>query len=373
MASGDDAIHGREREFACFDEVVAEVAAGGRRTLVVCGSAGIGKTTLVDALVRRARVAGLQPIEGHCLDIDAAVPLGPVIQALADLPSGPPTHARGPAAATDPPPSGISGTVGMVKESPFDRLRAELTRAARRRPVLLVVEDLHWADPSTQDFALALARSFREPLLLALTFRDDDLTRDHPFRRRLAELDGRLGVLRLDVGPLDAVATAALVQRHTAAPADPLVVAELGRRAQGNPLFIEAILADRGPGVPASLRDLLLTRVRALPEDARRLARAASVGGSMIDLPLLTEVVGLAGLTEERFDDGLRGLIDANVLDPRGDQLVFHHALIRDAVSGPAPERTGPPARHLRAADRRTGGPWFHSQHPRPEHPRPVA
>ncbi|MEO5745858.1 MAG: LuxR C-terminal-related transcriptional regulator, partial [Terracoccus sp.] len=179
---------------------------------------------------------------------------------------------------------------------------------------------------------LALARSFREPLLLALTFRDDDLTREHPFRRRLAELDGRVGVSRVDVGPLDAVATAALVQRATAATADPQVVAELGRRAQGNPLFIEAILADRGPGVPASLRDLLLTRVRALPEDARRLARAASVGGSMIDLPLLTEVVGLAGLTEERFDDGLRGLIDANVIDPRGDQLVFHHALIRAAV-----------------------------------------
>ncbi len=188
MASGDDAIHGREREFACFDEVVAEVAAGGRRTLVVCGSAGIGKTTLVDALVRRACAAGLAPLEGHCLDIDAAAPLRPVLHALADLPRGPPAHQRDPAAAAGLLPS---GTVGLSNESPFDQLRAELTRAARRRPVLLVIEDLHWADPSTQDFVLALARSFREPLLLALTFRDDDLTRDHPFRRRLAELDGR--------------------------------------------------------------------------------------------------------------------------------------------------------------------------------------
>ena len=329
MNSGDDFIYGRERELARFDEVVAEVTAGGRHTLVVCGSAGIGKTTLVDALVRRACAAGLAPLEGHCLDIDAAVPLGPVLSALADLPHEQPAGQRGLAVATGPELSGI------LNESPFDRLRAELTRAARRRPVLLVIEDLHWADPSTQDFVLALARSFREPLLLALTFRDDDLTREHPFRRRLAELDGRVGVSRLDVGPLDAVATAALVQRATAAPADPQVVVELGRRAEGNPLFIKAILADGGPGVPASLRDLLLTRVRSLPEDARRLARAASVGGTRIDLPLLTAVVGptgLTGLTEERFDDALRALIEANVIDQRGDQLVFHHALIRAAV-----------------------------------------
>ncbi|WP_175442305.1 AAA family ATPase, partial [Humibacillus sp. DSM 29435] len=326
MTSGDDAIYGRERELARFDEVVAEVAGGGRRTLVVCGSAGIGKTTLVDALVRRAHAAGLAPLEGHCLDIDAAVPLGPVLHALADLPPEQPAAQRSPTAATGPPPSVI------LNESTFDRLRAELTQAARRRPVLLVIEDLHWADPSTQDFVLALVRSFREPLLLALTFRDDDLTREHPFRRRLAELDGRVGVSRLDVGPLDAVATAALVQRRTAAPADPQVLVELGRRAQGNPLFIKAILADGGTGVPASLRDLLLTRVRTLPEDARQLARASSVGGNRIDLPLLTDMAGSAGLTEERFDDGLRALVDANVLDQRGDQLVFHHALIRDAV-----------------------------------------
>ncbi|MEO7059260.1 MAG: AAA family ATPase [Lapillicoccus sp.] len=336
MTSGDGAIYGRERELTRFDEVVAEVAAGGRWTLVVCGSAGIGKTTLVDALVRRASAAGLQPLEGHCLDIDAAVPLGPVLQALADLPRGPPAQHPRPAAVTDPPLAGTVGALGVANESPFDQLRADLTRAARRGPVLLVIEDLHWADQSTQDFVLALARSFREPLLLALTFRDDDLTRDHPFRRRLAEVDGRLGVSRLDVGPLDARATAALVERRTAVPADPLVVTELGRRAGGNPLFIEAILADGGPGVPASLRDLLLARVRALPGDARRLARAASVGGSRINLPLLTGVVGLLGVTEERFDDGLRALIDANVIDQRGDQradqLVFHHALIRDAV-----------------------------------------
>ena len=234
MSSGDDGIYGRERELARFDEVLAEVTAGGRHTLVVCGSAGIGKTTLIDALVRRACAAGLQPLEGHCLDIDAAVPLGPVLQALADLPRGQPDPRRSPADATEPPTNSTVATVNTIdtsNESSFDQLRAELTRAARRRPVLLVIEDLHWADTSTQDFVLALARSFREPLLLALTFRDDDLTRDHPFRRRLAELDGRMGASRLNVGPLDAHATAALVEQATAAPADPQVVTELGRRA----------------------------------------------------------------------------------------------------------------------------------------------
>ena len=315
MTGTDDTIHGRERELARVEEAVAEVSAGARVTLVVHGEAGIGKTTLVGAVSRRGIAAGLQVLEGHCVDIDSAIPLGPVLQALDGL------EQLG--ADPGPPPD------GMGNETSFDRLRAVLTVAARRRPVLLIIEDLHWADPSTQDFVLGLARSFREPLLLVLTVRDADVTDVDPLRRRLAELEGRVGVSRLDVGPLDPTAIRAMVEGRTSTRADPRLVADLCSRAEGNPLFIEAILADGGPGVPASLRDLLLLRTRALPADATRIVHAASVGGTRIDLPVLATVVDLP---TQRFDDGLRVLLAAHLIDQVGGGLRFHHALIRDAV-----------------------------------------
>src|SRR3954447_2547465 len=186
VPSGTSLLLGREREVAELDEALALAAQGTPQIVLVGGDAGIGKTTLVADVARRSADGGFTVATGHGLDIEAGISFAPVVEAVRSLLGGlDDLEAR---------PSARRMLTLLDPEVPrrvetfhaLDDLAATVLEAATAGPVLVVLEDMHWADRSTQDFAAVLSRTARGRLLFVLTFRSDELHRRHPFRRTLA-------------------------------------------------------------------------------------------------------------------------------------------------------------------------------------------
>jgi DNA-binding CsgD family transcriptional regulator len=297
--------------------------------VVVAGDAGVGKTTLVADLARRAEELGFSVGVGHCLDIEAGISFGPVIEAVTTLVAGiqdvdSRPLARRMRAFLDP-----ATTSSVEQRNLLEDLRLAVLEAAASGPVLLVLEDLHWADTSTRDLAVALSRTARGRLLFLLSVRTDDLHRRHPARTALAEIGRVTRGRRVELGPLDRASIAGIVASMSEARPDPALVRSVLERSEGNPLYAEEIVAAGSGAIPDQLSDLFLARVDALDDGPRELARTASVDGTRVDVDTLTEV---AGIEQVRLDEFLRILLDANVLRNAGDSLEFRHGLMREAV-----------------------------------------
>ena len=321
---------GRDEQIALVDELLRAVMAdadGGDalvRAALIGGDAGIGKTTLVDVLVERCAVLGLTCAVGHCLDLATSTPFGPVIEALRDVHNQLSIRSGATPARTKWLVSG-SGSMSASLESLLEA--SELL--GRQTPVVLVIEDLHWADASVRDFALALLRTCRTPLLLVLTFRADDVTSGHPLRAALVELTRSHRAVRIDLEGLHPPDAHELVVRRSGRAPDDDELATLLARSDGNPLYIEELVAAAEPGVPRLMRDLLFRHVERLAPRAALLARLASVGGSHIDLEVLQDA---SGLDQQMFTAAMAEMLEANVISRRGDRFAFRHALLREAV-----------------------------------------
>lgn len=212
--SGSPALLGRERERAELDDALALALGGSPQTVLLGGDAGIGKTTLVTDLAVRAEERGCRVVVGHCLDIDAGVAFGAVLEAVRelvaaveDLDARP--CARRMSALLDPDTPRSPEPFRVLED-----LRQTVLEAAACGPLILVLEDMHWAGRSTQDFAVALSRRAHGQLLFVLTVRTDDLHRRHPARRTLAEIGRFPGARHLDLAPLDPVSIAGIVESH---------------------------------------------------------------------------------------------------------------------------------------------------------------
>ncbi len=324
---------GRERDIATLGEALALAGQGSPQIVLVGGDAGMGKTTLVADLEHRAGELGFAVATGHGLDIEAGMSFAPVVEAVRTLLSGGDDLGSRPAARRmltlldpDAPRSPEAFQV-------LDDLTAVVLEAAAAGPVLLVLEDMHWADRSTQDFATTLSRTARGGLLLVLTFRSDELHRRHPFRRTLTEISRTPGARRIDLTGLDRDDIAEIVAAHTDGPPDPSIIDSVLERSEGNPLYAEELLtADHDAnqeGVPGHLSDLLLARIDALEPGPRAVLRLASVNGTRLDTETLTE---LAELDQAQMEGCLREALDANVLRQSGDSLEFRHPLLREAA-----------------------------------------
>ena len=328
---------GRDREIAELGEALGLAGQGTPQIVLVGGDAGIGKTTLITDLVRRASGLGFTVAMGHGLDIEAGMSFAPAIEAVRsllggvdDLESRP--SARRVLALLDPraPRNGEEGRL-------LEELVAATLEAAAVGPVLMVLEDMHWADRSTEDFAAILSRTARGALLLVITFRSDELQRRHPFRKSLREISRASGARRIDLDGLDRDSIAGIVSASTGGPPDPSAVSSILTRSEGNPLYAEELLAaddaaDESAdqkGLPAHLSDLLLARVDALEEGPRALIRIASVNGTRLDTDTLAE---LAGLDRQQMEGQLRVALDANLLRQNAGSLEFRHPLLREAA-----------------------------------------
>ena len=319
---------GRDEELRVLDETLDATAQGTPHTVLIGGDAGIGKTTLVGEVQRRALDLGFSVAVGHCLDLETGVSFAPVLEAvqalvteIEDLEERP--SARRMRRLLDPEVPRSAETFDVLED-----LRQTVLEAAASQPLLFVLEDMHWADRSTEDFVTSVSRTVRGRLLLLLTFRSDDLHRRNPFRASLTEIGRAPGSRRLDLGPLSRSEIGHIVSAHLHRPA-PSVVEEIFARSEGNPLYAEELLDAVQPGMPELLADLFLAKIYALSEDARTLLRLASVSGTRLDTATL---LPLARLRQDEMDALLREALDARVLRQTSDALEFRHGLLHEAV-----------------------------------------
>ncbi|MFA1543384.1 helix-turn-helix transcriptional regulator [Actinomadura monticuli] len=310
--------------------------------VLVGGDAGLGKTRLIEEFTR---TADARVLVGGCLELGSdGLPFAPFTTVLRRLVRD--IGIDGVAALV---PRGDTGglarllpefgepesdaATGEERARLFEVVLTLLERLADQGPLVLVIEDAHWADRSTRDLLAFLVRNLGTgPVLIVLTYRTDELHRAHPLRPLLAGLE-RLGrVRRTQLGGLTRADVSALVTELLGQTPPPGLVERIEARSEGNPLFIEALLCDDGGLVcelPESLRDLLLAGVQRLPEETQDVLRDASGGSTRIEHALLAAVSGLDDAALTRV---LRPAVAANVLVVDGDGYAFRHALIREAV-----------------------------------------
>lgn len=365
---------GRGRE---IDHLTAAAGIGSdpvSAAVVIGGDAGVGKTRLLTELTERAEAAGWTVLIGHCLDFgDAGLPYLPFSEIFGRLAATAPERSMavatsrpaisrlqpgqrlrsssmpgegGRSARTGGAGSGeldgrdlTSGSdEGMGRSELFEAVHGALEELGEQGPLLVVVEDAHWADRSTRDMiSFLFGRGFGAPVSVVVSYRSDDLHRRHPLRTAVTEWGRIPGVDRLHLEALTDSAVRMLVRtthdaqgRGTDLPEDR--VAEIVRRAEGNAFFAEELLeateGDHG-AVPADLADLLLLRLDRLDEAALAIVRAASVAGRRVSHELLAAVVQVS---DADLDVALRAAVETNVLVPDGTAYSFRHALLAEAV-----------------------------------------
>lgn len=344
---------GRDDELAeatsVLDDAVRAAKTGSpQRVLLLSGDAGVGKTRLLRSLRDHAHGAGWQVLAGHCLDFaDSALPYLPFSEVLGRIVADHPELVDA-VAAVHPALTRLQPgrrTRGSGDDDPADEVghatdrgdifvavHALLEAAATEAPVLLVVEDLHWADQSTRDMlGFLFTRAFARPVAIVASYRSDDLHRRHPLRRQVAEWSRLPQVGRLALSPLSEDSVRALV-RALADGLDEPSVSRIVARAEGNAFFVEELVASGSCAdgdVPGDLADLLLVRLDRLADDARHVVRVASVAGRRVSHELLA---ASADLPVDALDAGVRQAVEMNVLEVRGDRYTFRHALLGEAV-----------------------------------------
>src|SRR5215831_8644361 len=337
---------GRSEELAILDAALDRARAGGPSTVLIGGEAGIGKTRLVTEFAAGAAASGARLLVGGCLDLGAeGLPFAPFTAMLRELVRDLgadgvaallPAHATHEFARLLPEfgEAGAEPDPAFARARLFEQMLTLLERLAEAGPVVLIIEDAHWADRSTRDLMAFLIGSQQvlDGVLIVVSYRSDELHRTHPLRPLLAELT-RLGwVERMELPRLGRLQADELVARITGREPEPRLADQVYRRAEGNPLFVEELLCCDG-GLTAelseSLRDLLLAGVQRLPEETQELLRAASAGGHRSSHALLAAVTGLDG---DDLTRGLRPAVAANVLRADEDGYTFRHELGREAI-----------------------------------------
>ncbi|MDQ6671504.1 MAG: AAA family ATPase [Chloroflexota bacterium] len=388
-------LTGRIREQAALRACLDAALESQGRLILVCGEAGIGKTTLVADLVREAQQRGARVATGHCYDLTETPPYGPWTEILERLSAGaaaaaghtpaaavPSTHAPGPLLST--PVTGAPGAAafgtaagglgGVANQAGlFASVRDRLAAAAAQQPLLVVLEDMHWSDVGSLELLRWIARNALDMrLLLVGTYRPADITQRHPLFALLPLLVREVDPVRLDLRRLEPDTVRALVMdRYPLAleQADLSRLADyLEKHAAGNPLYIgellrmleeERLLEPGQPRwilhelntapVPPLLRQVIERRLLRLGEAAYACLEVAAVIGEHVSLRLLETVADVANAV---LLDIVDAAVDARLLEaaPDGATVRFAHALVREALY----EALVPPRRrvwHLRVAE----------------------
>ena len=299
---------GRRSELAVLTDALADATAGTGRLVLVEGDAGVGKTRLVQEFADRAARDGATVLSGGCPQLEADIPYAAFEEAL--------------------PGSFFTGTEDRAAE--FRRV-AEVVAGAGQ-PVVLLLEDLQWADASTRDLLVYLQRALRHaPVLQIGTHRTGEIGGDHPVSGMVAELSRLPHAERLGLAPFSSAETTALARGLLGVEPGREMVKVLLSRAEGNPFFTEELIAAwpaRGE-VPQTVREVVITRLARLTEDARQLSRLASVIGRTVSHDLL---VDLAEMSPADIGGSVRELVHHGQLVAGEDGYAFRHALIREAI-----------------------------------------
>lgn len=349
---------GRSAELDRLGGALADARSGRARSIIVGGEAGIGKSRLIERFI-----AGLdgdvRVVKGSCVELGVGeLPFAPFVEAVRELLRSIPEQRRpavlGPGridlerfipssaaresldasarrSASDPDP--------MARVRLFEVVLGVLERLARETPVVLVIEDVHWADASSLGLIGFLIRTLRrQPLLIVLTVRTEVLGARRPVLAALAEWERADHVDRLEVAPFGAVEIAAQIAAAGGEPARDLVQ-DLLSRTDGNPFFVDQLIGPRrlptistdGAELPFALRDVLAARVDALPEEDQQVLRAAAAAARRIDDALLSAVLERPAHV---VASALRRIVDAGLLvrDDAQRGYRFRHALLREYI-----------------------------------------
>jgi class 3 adenylate cyclase/tetratricopeptide (TPR) repeat protein len=369
----------REDQLAILEEAMLAARRGEGRFVVVSGEAGIGKTRLVTELSRMAIRLEDSVLWGGCSEADLSLPYLPFVEAVGnqlaaeDLedfaarlgPSRAPlgqlfpqlSDGGAPERETDP---------AQVKLRLFEAMVTLLATLAERRPVVLVIEDVHWADDSTRGLLDHLARRVAAlPLLLLVTYRSDELHRRHPFQPTLLGWK-RSGLAEIvDLEPLPDAGITEMVAAILGTSAVDRELSELlYQRSEGNPFVLEEMLREAidesggelGPTsfeadrVPETVRDSILLRLARLEAGQAQILESAAVLGRTFEYPMLMAVAE-AGETE--VHGALQSATAEQLIvenEERPGRYMWRHALTQEAIYGEivTPRRQ---AIHARAAD----------------------
>jgi DNA-binding CsgD family transcriptional regulator len=334
---------GRDTEMARLRELLDDAAAGRAVTALVGGDAGVGKSRLVAEVMTVAARSGFTVLCGQCAEIGDSVPYLPFADAFRTAPShieqavkARPVLARLLPDGSEPVPG--TDPSGMARQQMFGAVLGALAEFAATSPVLLVLEDLHWADATTRHLVTFLARMLRrERVAIIGTYRTDDLHRRHPLGEVVAELGRLPSVALVELGPLPAAALAEHLANLPNGPSrlSTALLSSLVDRAEGNAYYAEELLAasSRSSGVlPSGLAALLLARVARVSDAAQQVLRAAAVAGRRADDQL---VLAASGLADAEYEEAVREVVTRQLLVPDGpDGYRFRHALLREAVYG---------------------------------------
>lgn len=341
---------GRDVELGTIAHLVGAVASGSTRTVLISGEAGLGKTALLGRTIEMARRAGLRVLRGDCVRFEMSRAFGPFLDALRPLRHEPAASA---ALAVAPP----AGDIDTGKAVDRYRRHGEFVRAfratAEQRPLVLAIDDLHWADESTLELFAHLSRRLPDGMLLVGSYRPEEAARRAALRRSLGDI------------PLDR-RTDLMLRRLTASEVGRALRLMLGPRARlstetreilqarstGNPLFLEEMLralAQRGElrrvdemwhlgpirevPLPESVQDAVRERFAGLDAGTRELALVAATIGERFELGL---VAAAAEVPPAAAIDAVRGMVIEQLVveehGEAGDAFVFRHPLIPDAL-----------------------------------------
>jgi DNA-binding CsgD family transcriptional regulator/tetratricopeptide (TPR) repeat protein len=334
---------GRAAEFKQLRDAFAAATEGRPTTVLLGGEAGVGKTRLVTEFAAEAAEGGARVVAGQCVELgEDGLPFAPIAGALRDLADQLGVEEllelAGPGRDVLPsllPELGAGATaVAEGRGRLFEVVTVLLEQVSADRPLLLVVEDLHWADGSTRHLLQFVVRALGSArVALVMTYRSDDVHRRHPLRPFLAELDRVRGVHRVDLPRLSEDEVGEQLAGILGQAPAPRVVAKVFRRSEGVPFFVEELaragVEESSPPLPDSLRDLLLVRVEQLSDPALDVLRSLATGGVRVEDALLSAVTELA---EPSLEAALREAVSSNIIRVDGNAYEFRHALLREVL-----------------------------------------
>ncbi|MGZ3677654.1 MAG: ATP-binding protein [Ktedonobacterales bacterium] len=295
----------RDRFLENLAGLLDEAASGTGRCALISGEAGIGKSALIECFTelhsRSARFC-----LGRCEALFTARPLGPLHDIAQQL----------------------HGRIRELLEHEADRaaIFSAFLEALGDSPIptVAIIEDVHWADEATLDLLKFLGRRVQHvPVLLIITYRDDEIGPDHPLRFVLGDLPSRI-TKRLHLPPLSHDAVAALARGAHRTSND------LYKVTGGNPFFVTEVLASDEEGVPETVRDAVLARIARLSPQAHSVLELASVMPARADLWLLKTIL-------PQPSSAIEECLRAGILRPEPDAVAFRHELARQAVESTLP------------------------------------
>jgi len=332
----------RQRELQVLDACLTSARSGRAGVVLVRGESGMGKSRLAETLIEQARRSGVLVALGHCTPVSGSeLPFGPFVEMLSQIAAAPGASnkvtdttwqlLRAVLTVSGPSPDIASPDVGLARSRLFTSVLLVLHGLGERQPVLVVVEDIHWADSSSLDLLNYLAGTAgQERLLFVLTCRDEAVARDSNARRAIRDLSRVDGSRDIHLRPLTAPQLRELLAASNVQ-LDPTRHDRVIDLCDGNPFIaLELASLEEVEGAHTeALRHALLGPVDDLPDEARFALHVAAVLGQYIPHEVLESAIDGTG---GDVAASLRLLTERGLLITRDERYVFRHAILRESV-----------------------------------------